>query len=95
MLVVITSTCAACAASEIHIPFSTMAAALGTPTALPLPVSYREVGAQSTPLNLIWLPTHTYTLVTGQPQTQTMWYAEALLRTVAARDRSMRPDVAA
>ena len=49
MLVVITSLCAACAPNEIHIPFSTMAAALGTPTALPLPVSYREVGALSTP----------------------------------------------
>ena len=45
LLVVITSTCAACASNEIHMPFSTMAAALGTPTAVPLPVSYREVWA--------------------------------------------------
>ena len=45
LLVVITSLCTACASDEIHIPYSTMAAALGTPSAVPLAVSYREVCA--------------------------------------------------
>ena len=42
-VVMITSACAACAANEIHMPYSTVANTLGTPATAGLPISYRIV----------------------------------------------------
>jgi hypothetical protein len=42
-VVLVTSACAACDADEIHMPYSTVAQALGAPTAAGLPISYRVV----------------------------------------------------
>ena len=42
-VMLITSACAACDADEIHMPYSTVAQALGTPTAAGLPITYRVV----------------------------------------------------